>query len=401
MNHRGPTGKLLAGALLIGAMAVSLWRTARAPNDWAEAHWLLDYRFGFVKRGLPGQLLTWVTDLLGVPVTEPLVAAVAGTVLAVFVAVVLAMAWRIVRAADGSLATVAATVAFLTSPFAVLIGHLNGYFDHIFFVLGAASLVLALRGHLLAGAVVQVVALLVHESCILLIYPAFVLACLVRPAGDGPLRKRLPWVPLLLPVLMAGAIAVVLSSPPAGFQAGYQARLRASGFVVGGYEDSTPWMLTMPLRTMWELVSQHLGELLDRHLVAVGLVVPNLVALVLGVGRHPALARRTVPMVAAAAVVLLPLSMHAVAWDAERIWTYSLFTTFAAAWILAVARPGAPGGGAWILPTAVLAIGVNLLCTVPLLDHAVDRLGLGPRLAALAALLLGLALLARNPARSR
>jgi hypothetical protein len=208
-------------------------------------------------------------------------------------------------------------------------------------------------------------------------------------------------LPLLLPVLMAGVIALVLSSPPAGFEAGFQARLRASGFVVGGYEDSTPWMLTMPLRTMWGLIGQHFGELAARHRVAIALVLPSLLALALGVVRHPALSRRRSLTVAAVAVVLLPLSMHAVAWDAERIWTYSLFTTFAAAWVLGEARPGATGSAAWIVPAAAVAIVVNLLCTVPLLDYAVDRLDLAPRLGALVVLLLGLGLLARDSGRFR
>ena len=40
------------------AMLLTLSRTWRLPNSFANAHWLLDYRFGFVKRGLAGQLLS-------------------------------------------------------------------------------------------------------------------------------------------------------------------------------------------------------------------------------------------------------------------------------------------------------------------------------------------------------
>jgi hypothetical protein len=32
---------------------------ARLPNLWATTHWLLDYEFGFIKRGLAGEVLTW------------------------------------------------------------------------------------------------------------------------------------------------------------------------------------------------------------------------------------------------------------------------------------------------------------------------------------------------------
>ena len=44
---------ILSCVLMLGALVATVLRTIRWPNDWSEAHWLLDYRFGFVKRGLP------------------------------------------------------------------------------------------------------------------------------------------------------------------------------------------------------------------------------------------------------------------------------------------------------------------------------------------------------------
>jgi hypothetical protein len=35
----------------------TLTKSIRMPNDWAEAHWLIGYQFGFIKRGLPGEIL--------------------------------------------------------------------------------------------------------------------------------------------------------------------------------------------------------------------------------------------------------------------------------------------------------------------------------------------------------
>jgi hypothetical protein len=52
---------LEAGArlsLIAWAMAMTMARAVRYPNDFAEAHWLLDYRFGFIKRGLAGSAVS-------------------------------------------------------------------------------------------------------------------------------------------------------------------------------------------------------------------------------------------------------------------------------------------------------------------------------------------------------
>jgi hypothetical protein len=40
--------------LVAWAMVITMARAVRYPNDFAEAHWLLDYRFGLIRRGLAG-----------------------------------------------------------------------------------------------------------------------------------------------------------------------------------------------------------------------------------------------------------------------------------------------------------------------------------------------------------
>src|SRR6185369_16985226 len=55
--------RLFAVAALVFAMAATVSRTARPPNPFARAHWLLDYRFGFMKRALQGQVLVILSRL--------------------------------------------------------------------------------------------------------------------------------------------------------------------------------------------------------------------------------------------------------------------------------------------------------------------------------------------------
>ena len=42
--------------VLLWTLGITLARAIRTPNDYSEAHWLLDYRFGFIKRGLIGSM---------------------------------------------------------------------------------------------------------------------------------------------------------------------------------------------------------------------------------------------------------------------------------------------------------------------------------------------------------
>ena len=55
MPQRRADGLIALG--LLWAFGVTLLRGLRRPNDWAEAHWLIGYDFGLIKRGLPATLL--------------------------------------------------------------------------------------------------------------------------------------------------------------------------------------------------------------------------------------------------------------------------------------------------------------------------------------------------------
>lgn len=48
--------KILLVILYLYALIFSVLKTIRFPSDWSESHWMLDYRFGFIKRGLGGEI---------------------------------------------------------------------------------------------------------------------------------------------------------------------------------------------------------------------------------------------------------------------------------------------------------------------------------------------------------
>ena len=86
----------LAALGLLWAFGVTLGRGLRRPNDWAEAHWLISYNFGFIKRGLAGSLLA--PFLSPTPaVAETTIAVVVSLLTALLCAALVALCWSILR----------------------------------------------------------------------------------------------------------------------------------------------------------------------------------------------------------------------------------------------------------------------------------------------------------------
>lgn len=394
-----PWQPVLSIAVLAGTLLTTLLRTLRAPNDWSEAHWLLDYRFGFVKRGLPGEVLRRGVELFGAQVDERTIAVVAGLLLGLFASLLLAMAIAIVRAARWQAGTLAVAAAFLSSPFVVLTGHLAGYYEHLFLPFGIASLWLVQRGQRWPAAALQAVSLLVHEMSAVLVLPLFALALWTEGRSRG--RAATPTLlPLLLPFAIALLLTQVVSAPPPGFTASYVAWLREHPFVQGAEAANAPLLLSLPLGDYWQLIGPKFGERMAAP-SSIGLVLPTvlvLLAWLLPRLRLPLLSPSALLLVA---VVLLPQAMHRIAFDLERIWTFSLFTTFAACWLLrherdvdaVMAEPmaadeeqdaGKERRG--LLAFGLLVLAANFVIETPLLDQQFDAMPRGTRLLLLAAI---------------
>ncbi len=367
-----PWSRPLSCLLLCGVMSITLARTLRWPNDWTEAHWLLDYRFGAIKRGLPGEVLRRFADLTGMALDEATIAGVALAATGLFCASLAFVAWRLLRAHDFAPAVVAALAAFLCSPFVVLTGHLAGYYEHLVLPMAIGAVWLVLRGRPWAGAALLAVTPFVHEIALLLVFPLFGFAWLARANAPLPGREPpSPW-PLLLPLLSALAVSVVVLSPPELFVARFNEHLKSFPFVGGGFEQNTSVMLVLPSSDAFLLLRGELGARLS-HAGLYGVVVPTLMVLVLLLVQRLRAPALSLQALLAAAVVLLPQGMQLIAWDLERIATWSLLTALLRVWVLAETGPsGAAVPG--LLPVSLLAVAANFLLLTPLLDHESDRL---------------------------
>ena len=354
-------------ALFIWTLAVTLWRTRRLPNDYAEAQWLLTWEFGFVKRGLPGTLLAWSTSLLSGRVTPFLLAAIAIAVFAAFCGAMLFIALRIGRRAGWSPGAVLTCLVFLSSPFFVMQMDVIGYFDALTLTMGALSVALAARDRPWSAAALQSLALLVHEQSLALVYPAVVFCTFVNHRFGRPQHKWQNWLALIVPVAAFVVLALVWERTTTPALIGqYGSKLKLAGFIGENREIWAPEWLFRSFLDSYRAES----PLLQRRLTDVAMlriVLPSVLASFCFAVEAFAIPVFSLEAAGFAAVCLAPQVMHLVAWDTPRIWTYSSACAFMALWICAEFAPRRDFARAGTI-VGVWALLIHVFSRTPLLD---------------------------------
>lgn len=361
----------LAASTLPGlTLVLTLSRAWRWPNDFAEAHWLLDYRFGFVKRGLAGQVLSSTLGLASQEPTAAIISGIAAVLLAALSVALVWTAWQVIRASSRPGAGVLASLAFLSSPFIVMSAHVIGYLDGVLILLTLAAVALTLGGRLWLAAITQAIAILVHESAVLVGFPVLCLAWWVT-------KRRA--VPLILPVIAFAALALSARALPSDFEDRYSQHLMRYPFVEGDMHIFVPEWLTPGL-------AQHVAE--QKHRFAeritsapmLGLVLPTVFALLAWTIDACRVRARSITMALLAGATFAPQLMHVAAWDTMRIWTYSAAMAWIGAWTLARATGAQGDVTTGVRGLALLALVVNVMETTFLLDNQTDHYTLTTRL---------------------
>jgi hypothetical protein len=358
-----------AGVVALTVRTLSELEDGLVPAYLAPLYWL-DYRAGFVRRGLPGELLSLAS---GGP---PSYGAVVGTAIGLTIAggvAVIALAWRLVRLADGTVARVAVGVLVVASPFVMLVlpGSVGRY-DAVGVVAAAVVALLPLAGRLPAWPVVVVLALVVAAACA---SEEFLGAYLIPVAVAAAVRlsrgRRGPAIAMGVVVLAPGALIAALSllSRPDRRLIGETGQLARAAGVPGVGRINAVTALGNTLRDQLALFDDFDPGALIGLLVIFGLLFGALaVTLWLLVGRP-------VPRTALAAGVwsaVVALAVTVVGVDVGRWWGLA-FVGFAAFLAVVPRRETAPVGPAVRIGAVVLAlvcVPAALLPAVPALSAA-------------------------------
>jgi hypothetical protein len=331
---------------LIWAFAVTAYQGIRWPNDWARAHWLISYDFGFVKRGLPGTLLgPLVSDPANNVRTVWAINIAALFILVLFCLALLLVCRRVLMRTGGGFNVSLTVLVFLTSPFVVMSTHVIGYGDNTIFLFAILASLLVRRGRIRFAGLLLAVGVLVHESIILVGYPSVLFmawlryAAVARNGSTGTsvasfLRANLVLivVPPAMLVLVAATQAISLDNVVLSER--LVAHLARFACVGGDRHLYVPEALTTPFvdyLQQWQEFKQRIlaPSFVFHTFLPLSVMLASAGRMLRGSRRYGLL------MVTLSATTILPLALLMVAWDTGRIWAYPLFVGLLGLWAAA------------------------------------------------------------------
>ena len=377
MPQRRADGLIALG--LLWAFGVTLLRGLRRPNDWAEAHWLIGYDFGLIKRGLPATLLRPFTAA-SPERAEMAITLVATALTALLCLVLIAVCGSILRRAGFSRNAVVAVAVFATSPFVVMTGHLNGYFDAPIVLLTVLAVTLAWRGRAGWAALALTIGLLVHETIFIIGFPTVIWAALLanrRDVATGQAAAR-QLAPLIAPLVAFAALFVYQSFAidAAELESTLITHLETFPFIQYDQEVIVPRAFAKSFVAHFQSQSPRVwGRLFDPGLMLA--MLPTVAVWLLFI--RQALRAANTPrrlIMAAGLLPFLPLALHLIAWDTARIWSYPIIVALLVGWVACLAAEPArlrAADSRLLAMLGLLTLPLNVFGRVPLMDWRVER----------------------------
>jgi hypothetical protein len=359
--------------LLIWGMVITILRTLRAPNDWAKGHWLLSYRFGFIKRGLPGTVMH-ALGLYG-PAHDPeyMILAVSVILLVVFLFLNYRILHQFIVSSDWKLSSVLMVLCLATSPYYVFLAHLNGYFDIIIGIITIVTLLLVQKDKWWGAALLQIVAMLVHETYLLVGFPVVVLYVIYKwRQGELNITRWLPTlaIPIVIFVLLGlyqetvDLLAVRDEMIDYLIQSGIVGNLREF-FVPIAYTTSFNEYLSEQLP---EFPSSLFGHEYWR------IYMPVIIVGLLYLFKYFRIKFFSAIGLLIIIIIGLPLVMHMIAWDTERIWSYPIFHLILISWVISQSHAHHETHlTVEMLVLFTIIILLNITAEPVLMDHATER----------------------------
>jgi len=326
------------------AFSATIVKSIRWPNDWAEAHWLLSYNFGFIRRALPGSILTlFFIDKSGFSIAESIIISASLLFLVLFSLFIIWISYRIILRSSFSLSSILIVLVFLSSPFIVMSGHINGYFDNIILLLAILSILLVRDKRYWLSSIALSVGVLIHESILIIGLPSvifFVFVQFVNVGGRDDTRKtpsqliynllKISILPIFIYTLLS--VTQYYFIDQGHLQEQLLNHLSSFSFI----KENRPYIVSRTMTTSfieyWKIQSPDFFQRITKpiHLRQIGLPLIYLYYYVWQIVQE--YKKKYLLFFLLLTIAIMPLSLHTIAWDVSRIWTYPLVVTFLGIW---------------------------------------------------------------------
>ncbi|SHF57479.1 hypothetical protein [Chryseobacterium sp. OV279] len=323
--------KFLIVFLYVYTLAFSVIKTIRLPNEWSEAHWLMDYRFGFIKRGLAGEIFGFFFEksLLHIQILS------AGILLLLYTALIIISVRNTLQ--KYSIRKVLFYLVFFLSQYVVLSAHLIGYLDHVIFLLTILAVYLIRNKKVFLASLLAVFAVVIHEISFFLMVPVCLFALLVYETSgkklifSSELFKKAGLF-LLLPVVATLSVSFYQELYGKENDQLILHYLENTGFISRKVAVMISSAYTESFGTYLKEQSPFFIErmFLSKNTVKFGL--PILFMIYLAIREFRKVNKYILMLLAA--VSLFPLLLHAIAWDTFRIWAFPFMILFLGFWVL-------------------------------------------------------------------
>lgn len=324
--------------LYLYALIFSVSKTIRIPNQWAQSHWLVDYRFGFIKRGLAGELFGFlsVKNTFSITVLSILI-------LAVLYFLIVKIALKTTLNNSGSYYRILFFIIFLLSQYIVFSAHLIGYLDHIIFLLTILAVYLTIRNKILLASLVAVFSIFIHEISVVLLLPVCCFAIIVnqmperqffiRDIFSRSLLKKFALF-LIFPFVTAFFISFYQEINGGNYYAQIFSYLRQSS-IPANVADSVCSAYTKSFTYYFREQYEHFFQriFISKATIFYGIPIVLLLWLIF---KEFKLKQNIHLFIILILITGVPLILHSIAYDTYRIWTFPYMILFLGFWILSV-----------------------------------------------------------------
>lgn len=329
--------KILLIILYLYALIFSVLKTIRFPSDWSESHWMLDYRFGFIKRGLGGEIF----GLLFEKNPHTIFIFSAGVLLLLYV-LLFGIAIKETFKRENDFHRILFFLIFFLSQYIVFSAHLIGYLDHIVILLTILTVYLIKNKKVFLSSLIATICIFIHEISFFLLLP---ISCFALILTEIPVEKFsfkaifsknvLTKLILFLVFPFCAILSVTIfqeKNEEIHFTKIFN-YLWQTCIISEGVADSVASAYT---RSFTYYFSEEKGYFIQRLFISTCTIfngIPILFSLWM-IFKEFRLKKNIQVFLLLAIVAFIPLLLHAIAFDTYRIWAFPFIILFLGFWII-------------------------------------------------------------------